>query len=251
MTIQTNQQILAADVIRIAGVAAQVNVETLSGGKSLGEQDKYYHFLDPGGASRVITLGDDGGWNHPFIITNTADADEMLTVQNTSSLVIGYVARGKTKTFLPTSDTWYLMDSVSSILRYVASDWAKTSDTTLADITGLSANVIAGGVYKVRVFLNMQTNASGGTKVALSGTATVTALRLRVVIFKDTDHIVSNITALNTPVGETAVHRQIVLEGYVAVNAGGTLTVQAAQNASNASATTVYAGSTMKLERMV
>jgi len=228
-----------------------VNVEALSTGKTLANTDKYYQFLDPGGANRTITLPAAGSGNHPFFIINTADADETLTVQNDAAVTIGYVARGQAKIFLSDGTNWMQMDYAPQILRYVASDFSKTSDTTLATVTGLTANVIAGAVYKVRIFLNMVSNASGGTKVAISGTATITSMRLRVLFFGDTGHTTSNITALDTAAGETALHRQILIEGYVVVNAAGTLIVQAAQNASNGSPTTIYAGSTMKMERMI
>jgi hypothetical protein len=227
-----------------------VNVEALSTGKTLANTDKYYQFLDPGGANRTITLPATGSGNHPFFIINTADADEILTIQNSSSVSIGFIQRGKMRMVVSDGSSWAVVDPSTSVIRMVTSDFSKTSDTTLATITGLTANVVAGGLYKVRVFLNMVSNASGGTKIAMSGTCTVSDMRLRLIRFGDVATTYGNISALDSASGETVVHRALLLEGYVLINAAGTLLVQGAQNASNASPTTFYTGSSMELERI-
>jgi len=57
------------------------NTETLAGGKTLTETDKTVHFLDPGGSGRAITLpAEANSVGRVFIIFNTADADEALTI---------------------------------------------------------------------------------------------------------------------------------------------------------------------------
>jgi hypothetical protein len=55
-------------------------------------------------------------------------------------------------------------------------------------------------------------------------------------------------TALNEAKGETAAHHALRIEGYINVKEGGTLTVQAAQNVSSATATTVLTGSWFEVE---
>jgi predicted metal-binding membrane protein len=75
-------------------------------------------------------------------------------------------------------------------------------------------------------------------------------MRLRLIRFGDVATTYGIISALDSANGETVVHRELLLEGYVLINAAGTLLVQGAQNVSNASPTTFHTGSSMELERI-
>ena len=128
----------------------------------------------------------------------------------------------------------------------VSTQFDKTSDTTLANVTGLSINVVAGRTYSFKAVLYTTSNVAGGVKAAIGGTATATAIRYEAVTLDNA--IVAaqtRATALGTTVGAvTAVTAaMIVITGTITVNAAGTLTVQFAQNASNATASSVLTGS--------
>jgi hypothetical protein len=97
--------------------------------------------------------------------------------------------------------------------------------------------------------LFIENAAAGGTKVAISGTATAKSIRYRAE-FLGATYKMSAATALNEAKGETADHKAVRIEGYINVNMGGTLTVQAAQNASNATATTVLTGSWYEVDKI-
>lgn len=57
------------------------NTETLAGTKTMVEGDKTVQFLDPGGAGRAITLPAEAtSVGRVFLIFNTADATEALTI---------------------------------------------------------------------------------------------------------------------------------------------------------------------------
>lgn len=133
-----------------------------------------------------------------------------------------------------------------------ASDFSKTSDTTLASVTGLSRPVAAGEIYAFRAVLQTTSNSAGGVKFAIGGTATATSLFAEATV-KDGSALATmgtpRVTAMTTTFGDvTAVSNALVIiEGQITVNAGGTLTIQFAQNASNGTASTVKAGSYMEL----
>lgn len=129
-----------------------------------------------------------------------------------------------------------------------------TSSTALVVATGLSVAVVAAGVYSVKAYLATTAGASGGIKVALVGTASMTATSANYTAWNyngTTVNAVSNTTTFGNAVGAaTAITTAVVLEGTVVVNAAGNLQLQFAQNASNGTATSVFANSYMQLTRI-
>ncbi len=130
----------------------------------------------------------------------------------------------------------------------VATQFDKTSDTTLANVTGLTVTVKAGRTYSFTAILYTTSNVAGGVKAAIAGTATATAIiyEAETASAGITGAVgTSRATALGTAVGDvTAVTvAKIMITGTITVNAAGTLTVQFAQNASNGTASSVLVGS--------
>lgn len=135
----------------------------------------------------------------------------------------------------------------------VSAQFDKTSDTTLADITGLSVNVVAGKSYKFEAITYTASNVAGGVKFAIAGTATATAVIYEALV--NDGAVVSaqtRATSLGTTVGAvttvTAAYCRIT--GTITVNAAGTLTTQFAQNASNGTASSVLVGSTFTVNEI-
>jgi hypothetical protein len=143
-------------------------------------------------------------------------------------------------------DTYYY--GVGNVA-YTTADFSKTSDTTLANVTGLTYTVASGGKYRFKALLHIDCNASGGVKMAMSGTCTATAIIGGVELLGGAHECVQ-FTALDEAEGETLKDYLIKVDGYINVNAGGTLTVQFAQNASYATASTVLAGSWMQVDKI-
>lgn len=124
------------------------------------------------------------------------------------------------------------------------------TNTTLADITGLSLNVLAGRTYSFRAFLRTTSNVASGIKAAIAGTATATTInyegwtqnanaiagQTRAVALAGT---VAAVTAVTVAI--------IIIEGSITVNAAGTLTVQFADNA-GANTSSVLVNSTFEVE---
>jgi hypothetical protein len=76
------------------------NTEILTGQKDLTDADLPLQYLDPGGAARDVILPAETGGNHSFVIVNTADAAETITVKTAGDVTIGTVAQGETKVFI-------------------------------------------------------------------------------------------------------------------------------------------------------
>lgn len=130
----------------------------------------------------------------------------------------------------------------------VSTQFDKTTDTALANVPGLSVTVAAGRTYTFRAVLHLTPSAVGGQQIAVAGTATATAVTYQVNSINNT----TNANILNSRVaalggagvgvaGGTADFTTV--EGTITVNAGGTLTVQFAQNVSNGTSS-VLVGST-------
>ncbi len=119
----------------------------------------------------------------------------------------------------------------------VTSQFDKTTNTSLANVTSLTANVTAGKTYEFEANLIVDANATGGSKYAISGTATATAIKYNIHLLDNSTKaytITSRQTALNGSAGQAGTTAgTCTIKGSIIVNAGGTLTVQFAQNASS------------------
>ncbi len=160
-----------------------------------------------------------------------------------SSNVTGTALKAYLKTY---NDTLYY--GVAN-MAYTTSDFSKTSDTTLADVTGLTHTLASGGKYIFQAMLFTTCGASGGVKVAMSGAATATLI-IGQVEMMGAAYEATQFTALDEAEGETAQDVGVRIDGYITVNAGGTFTVKFAQNASNGTASVVKAGSWFKVMKV-
>jgi hypothetical protein len=142
------------------------------------------------------------------------------------------------------ADGWYDEDSAGNIyhvageqITRVSTQFDATTNTTLANVTSLTANVSAGKAYRFIARLFVDADATGGHKYAIAGTATATAIKYQVDSIDNTAKafkITSRLSALAGSVGEaSATTYYTTISGVITVNAAGTLTVQFAQNASS------------------
>jgi hypothetical protein len=129
----------------------------------------------------------------------------------------------------------------------------KTNDAELADIPGLSVIVTTGKTYRFEAILFTTSDMAAGVKAAIAGGCTATA------IIYDSLTINAGLTTQGRAValggavgGVTAVTAaQIKINGTITVNAGGTLTVQFAQNgAVPATTSSVLVGSTFTVHNV-
>jgi len=135
----------------------------------------------------------------------------------------------------------------------VSTQFDKTN-TTLANVTGLATDrdLVSGSTYTFEADLFINADATGGSKFAISGTATATSIVYEIMLLDDSTGAythVSRQTALNGSGGQagtTAGYCRI--KGTIVVNAGGTLTVQFAQNAASGTSS-VLVNSTLRVEK--
>lgn len=142
---------------------------------------------------------------------------------------------------------------VSAIKRQSA-DVTATSNTTLANLTGL-VHTVEVGTYRYRVHLQTLATANGGVKAGFKLTGTVLGSIQNTSTAKSAAAIACARTTTATDqaslVAATAAYLQVVLEGTFVVTTAGTIQLQGAQNASHNDTTTFYAGSTFELTKIL
>lgn len=84
-----------------------VNTETLAGDKTMTHDDPEVHFLDPGGAGRNVDLPpEEESAGLSFVIVNTADAAEVLTIRNDAAGTICTPTQNETARLFCDGTTW-------------------------------------------------------------------------------------------------------------------------------------------------
>lgn len=139
----------------------------------------------------------------------------------------------------------------------VTSQFDKTNDAALANVTGLSITLEASKTYIFRALLFVDADAVGGHKYAVSGTATASAIKYQLNSISNAANIFvinSRQTALGGAgvgqAGATGVFTEIW--GLITTSGAGTLTIQFAQNAATpATTSSVLVGSYMAVEEVV
>lgn len=143
-----------------------------------------------------------------------------------------------------------LVDPIFSDEKVCTSTLTKTGNTTMANITGLSVDLTAGATYNFTAHLTGTASASGGVKVQMSGTCTATSITYTAWNYNgSTINAVGTATSLNSALGATAAYTDIMIEGSIAVNSAGTLTVQGAQNVA-VGTTTFLVNSNLSVRRV-
>ncbi|MBK8506166.1 MAG: hypothetical protein IPL46_30585 [Saprospiraceae bacterium] len=156
---------------------------------------------------------------------------------------------GDTTKFLRADGTWKKPQISSGLSSITTSNFNVTSNTTLANIPNLSCNVEAGKTYALEAVL-FTSGGSGGTKVAISGSATSSSTiysGYAVILYAGIQGYARSTSLGGAVVTSSYNGGDINITGTVQVSASGTLTVQFAQGYSNATASTVLAGSFFKL----
>lgn len=133
---------------------------------------------------------------------------------------------------------------------YLAAQLNIVSSTTLTD-TLLSATLEGGFRYAFEIFV-VSFSLAGGVKYLISGTAPYSSLQ-NLAILRDTAGAVVTGTTAIFSVGLTNADnaaRHLSVTGFIDVTTTGTVVLQAAQNSSSASATSIRAGSYMKFTKL-
>lgn len=142
-------------------------------------------------------------------------------------------------------DSTAFLNAMKPVLSNVlATTYTHTQSNTTLAATALSLVLESGKTYMVRGVLFITCNAAGGIKVDLAGgtcSAHAVAGVAKLVSAAAVAAVAS--TALNTAQGATAAVLEVTINARIRVNVGGTLILQAAQNASSATDSQILAGS--------
>jgi hypothetical protein len=126
-------------------------------------------------------------------------------------------------------------------------------DETLANITGLSVNVVAGKTYNFKSSLFVNADGTGGHKYSIGGTCTATSIIYQVNSVSNSTNLFvinSRQTSLGGSIdqaGATTIYTEII--GTITTTTSGTLTVQFAQSVANGTSS-VLVGSTFTVHNM-
>lgn len=149
-----------------------------------------------------------------------------------------------------TDDTRKIINDNLPDISKVTTAFSQSASTTLANVVGLLSDTLQPGTYDVDINLITTAGASGGVKLALKwGTAsmiTATALAVQANSAAATANTTfTTSTDAASLLAGTAAYVNVKVKGTITVALAGTIQLQAAQNASDATATTVALGSTM------
>ena len=132
----------------------------------------------------------------------------------------------------------------------------KNGSAAYSDVPGLSMTLAAGGIYRISLVLQSTVaSGTGGIKYAFNYTngLTLTSLNTTAQGFTASAVAVQNASSTTAQADlftQAAVVISVAIEGIIVVNAGGTITVQMAQNTSNGSDTITLANSTLQIARI-
>lgn len=136
----------------------------------------------------------------------------------------------------------------------VSGQFDKVNNTTLANVTGLTATLGAGKTYTFKAVLFVDADVTGGQKYSIGGTATATSIIFQINSVDNgtnVNTINSRQTALGGSAGQagtTTAYTEIT--GTITCNATGTLTVQFAQNSASGTSS-VLVGSSFIVENIL
>lgn len=137
----------------------------------------------------------------------------------------------------------------------VTAQFDKTANTTLANITGLTATLVEAATYRFEAILYTTKDAVGGEKytIASDGTLTATAIVFEILAVDNTGNL-NTITSRQTALGGSAGQASgttgfTKINGTITVGTAGVISVQFAQNAANGTSS-VLVGSTFVVTKM-
>ncbi len=129
--------------------------------------------------------------------------------------------------------------------------FSKTSDTALANVPGLTVNLVAGRNYRITARLHCTCAAAGGARAGINGTCTAGSVILDGACYSAAAIAQARATALGLVAGiASGTTPFIEIRGLISVSVGGTLTVQFSQSASNATPSVVLIGSSLFVDEV-
>lgn len=181
------------------------------------------------------------------------------TGDTTVSLVVGAMAAARTITLAdPLANANIVTDTGigGSVTAKVTTQFdavTGTTGTTLTDVVGAVITVVP-GTYRYRVHVAGTSTANSGMKLSFKYTTTAlsSAENTTRAYTASAVAVTHNTTATDQPalLAATTAYINVEIEGTMVVTTGGTIKLQAAQNAAHVDTTSVYVGSYMAFSRI-
>lgn len=132
-----------------------------------------------------------------------------------------------------TLDSWVSISPSTMLRTVVTSNFAKTADTALANVTGLALTLAGTSTYVLEAVLFVDATAIGGHKYSLDGTVTASSIKYQVNSISNASNLYTintRLTALAGTIGQTgATEVYTEIKGTILTNAAGTINCQFAQ----------------------
>lgn len=183
-------------------------------------------------------------------VVTTTGTQTLTNKTLTSPTVTGATQSGGTLT------TATISANIESDVTVLAATQTFATTTVLATLTGLTATLVAGKTYKYDIELYTTQTTNGGLKVAFHYTNSLTLTSIAAFSQQESASAVATAQFTTTTDAsaivdnKAAVYLRTKITGTLVVNAGGTLSIQAAQNTSNSDTTSVLLGSFARFTRV-
>lgn len=181
--------------------------------------------------------------------TIVSDKVSFTPTSGNEPLILHFIVSNNPLGNEPTQTAYLISTSTSGNL--ITNSSFTSTNNTLSNVAGLSYSIGSNATLKFKATLYTTSNVAAGVKSAIAFSGTGNIIYSGVTIASGIVTYGQTTTSGTAVAGVTAVTAsQITLEGTLVVTNSGDLTVQFAQNASNASASTVLAGSTLEVENL-
>lgn len=236
------------DIVDAAAAQATQSITTLSVGASgtAGTLDIYPATASKGKLEFTCT----NQTNNTTVTVNAAAMGQAstITIPDPGAASDTFALLAKAQTFTNKTFT----DPIETVIKRCSAQVDKT-DTTLANVTGLTGWSLAVGVYKFRFVLRTTCGGTGGVKLAFNFT-TLVASAINYDVFAYTASAIAQSTGTTTTnqtsmLASNTAFTNVVIEGTITVGTAGTVDLQFAENSAN-STSSVLVGSTGEFRRI-
>jgi hypothetical protein len=192
-----------------------------------------------------------------LLSSTSAATDGQLLIGRTGLAPVAGTITGTANQIIVTNGAGTITLNTTDIDVYKPSDESVVSSAVSQADDHLLATLASSSTYSFKFFLLItNTSSAEGFRCAVSGTATINALRAQVSIYDgQTDAIVTiarrqTLTTDTTAVLSASFEHHAVIEGSIETNAGGTFGLIWAQNVSGVNTATVQRGSYLVMKKI-
>jgi len=212
-------------------------------------------FHIPLATDNTVASGVAGTSTGQLILANATGANSTIIQAGASAPQMTYTfptsAPAPNQFLQSTNATGTLAWANGAIVSRASAQYDAVTNTTLANVPGLTGTLTAGRTYSFKATLHLTLDATGGVKLAIGGTCTATAIIYQINMVNNSTNL-NTINARQTALGGASAQVSgttdfAEITGTITVNAAGTLTAQMAQSAA-VGTSSVLVGSTFIIQ---